>query len=452
MVTPKSFTVRMYNVGFGDCFLLTFDYGERPSNQPKDETGGSVRLRHILFDHGSTSRARTRLSLASIAKQVAKDTNGRLDALVVTHRHKDHLSGLGTKAGKAILDLGPSLVIRSWTEDPKLAKDAGKGQSLAEASASIGAVSGIRDKNARYLSTLTAAQDMAATIAIRAVETGRSRTNLAEAADDEVTNAEAVDALNLLSKSGAGEYLYAARDKDGKYRGTRLEGLLPGVKIHVLGPPRPSDWPDVVDQAEESSEFWVGAPDQVQRVFQTASTPTPGSLPPIGTGRWIIERMRDDEQRQLTGLVRWLDDVLNNTSVILLFEVGRHKLLFGGDAQIENWSWALKQAQTDPALERALSGVTVYKVGHHGSRNATPISLYKLWKGHDPKRLPFVAMMSTKRDVHGEGSHTVPRATLVTALQERGRLLSTDDEDFDWLEISADVSSPKFTFSTGRIE
>lgn len=452
MVAPKSFSVRMYNVGFGDCFLLTFDYGAGASNQPNDKKRGAIRKRHILFDHGSTSRARTRLSLASIAKQVAKDTDGRLDALVVTHRHKDHLSGLGTKAGKAILDLGPSLVVRSWTEDPTLQKDAGKAQSLAEAEASIGAVSGVRAKNAQYLSTLAAAQDMAAKIATRAVETGRTRTNLAAAADDEVTNAEAVDALNALSKDGAGEYLYAARDKGGTYRTTRLEGLLPGVKIYVLGPPRPSDWPDVVDQAEESSEFWVGAPGQVQRVFQGTAAPAKVSLPPLGTGRWIIERLRDDEQRQLTGLVRWLDDVLNNTSVILLFEVGRHKLLFGGDAQIENWSWALNQAWSDPALERSLSEVTVYKVGHHGSRNATPISLYKLWKGQDAKRLPFVAMMSTKRDVHGEGSHMVPRMTLVTALQERGRLLSTDDGDFDWLEISANVGSPTFAFKTGHIE
>src|SRR4029453_6880119 len=115
MVAPKSFSIRMYNVGFGDCFLLTFDYGTAVNNQPTDDSRGSVQRRHILFDHGSTSRARTRLSLASIAQQVAKDTDGKLDALVVTHRHKDHLSGFGTKAGKAILDLGPALVVRSWT-------------------------------------------------------------------------------------------------------------------------------------------------------------------------------------------------------------------------------------------------------------------------------------------------------------------------------------------------
>jgi hypothetical protein len=90
-------------------------------------------------------------------------------------------------------------------------------------------------------------------------------------------------------------------------------------------------------------------------------------------------------------------------------------------------------------------------VGHHGSRNATPISLYKLWKAQGPKRVPFIALMSTKRNVHGEGSHAVPRSTLVTALRERRQLLSTDEDDLDWIEVSADVSSPKFSVASGRI-
>ena len=450
MVAPKSFFIRMYNVGFGDCLLLTFDYGTSSRNQPTDAQRGKVRKRHILFDHGSTSRARTRLSLAAVAKQVARDSAGNLDALVVTHRHKDHLSGLGTKAGKAILDLAPTLVVRSWTEDPKLAADAGKAASLAEAGASMAAATGVQSTNAQYLAAIAAGQELAADIERRAAAAKKSRTNLAEAADNEVTNADAVEALDLLSRDGAGEYVYAARETGGGYRGTRLAELLPGVKVTVLGPPRPSDWPDVVDQAAESAEFWIGAPAQVERAF--AAPTASKQMPPPGTGRWIIDRMQQDEPAQLLGLVRWLDDVLNNTSVILLFEVGRHKLLFGGDAQIENWSWALKQADDDRALKRSLSQVTAYKVGHHGSRNATPISLFKLWKGQDPARLPFVALLSTKRDFHGEGSHAVPRSTLVTALKERGRVLSTDDDDVDWIEVAADVGSRGFAVTTGLID
>jgi hypothetical protein len=436
MVAPKSFSIRMYNVGFGDCFLLTFDYG--PDGK-----------RHILFDHGSTSRARTRLSLASIAAQVAKDTDGKLDALVVTHRHRDHLSGLGTKAGKAIRDLNPTLVIRSWTEDPDLKSDTGKPAPLAGTGATISAAPTVKLTNDRYLAAINEGQRIAGDILRKAELAGRTETNLATAAEEAVTNPEALDALEKLSKNGAGEYLYAGKTAKG-YRTTRLAKLLPGVKVHVLGPPRPSDWPDVATQADESEEFWIGAPKQVRRAF--APSRSPRGLPAPGTARWIVDQLRGDEDRQLAGLVRWLDDVLNNTSVILLFEVGKHGLLFGGDAQIENWTWALHQAANDPALKKALSEVTVYKVGHHGSRNATPISLYKLWKAQDPVRFPFVAMMSTKRGLHGEGAHAVPRATLKTALAERGELLSTDDGNVDWIQVSADVSSREFVVTTGLID
>ena len=73
-------------------------------------------------------------------------------------------------------------------------------------------------------------------------------------------------------------------------------------------------------------------------------------------------------------IVRMLDKAMNNTSVILLFRVGKESQLFPGDAQLENWQYALSR-EPDRKL---LSGVNVYKVGHHGSLNATPKSLWSL--------------------------------------------------------------------------
>ena len=40
-------------------------------------------------------------------------------------------------------------------------------------------------------------------------------------------------------------------------------------------------------------------------------------------------------------MLRSMDDELNNTSLILLFEIGGKKLLFPGDTQWENWEYAL---------------------------------------------------------------------------------------------------------------
>jgi hypothetical protein len=75
---------------------------------------------------------------------------------------------------------------------------------------------------------------------------------------------------------------------------------------------------------------------------------------------------------QVLEIVRTLDQQMNNTSLILLFEVLGMKLLFPGDAQLENWSYALEDAPEAARNRKLLAGVGVYKVGHHGSLNATP--------------------------------------------------------------------------------
>ena len=62
-----------------------------------------------------------------------------------------------------------------------------------------------------------------------------------------------------------------------------------------------------------------------------------------------------------------VDDALNSTSLILLFTVGDTKLLFPGDAQIENWQYALKLSDRSEQIVKKLETVDVYKVGHHGS-------------------------------------------------------------------------------------
>ena len=70
--------------------------------------------------------------------------------------------------------------------------------------------------------------------------------------------------------------------------------------------------------------------------------------------------------------MRSIDDALNNTSLILLFDIGGKKLLFPGDAQIENWRYALFDAPTGGDIRASLADVAIYKVGHHGSLNGTP--------------------------------------------------------------------------------
>jgi hypothetical protein len=131
---------------------------------------------------------------------------------------------------------------------------------------------------------------------------------------------------------------------------------------------------------------------------------------------------------QMLGLVRILDKALNNTSVILLFDTGGKKLLFSGDAQIENWEYALSIEEN----VKQLKNVDVYKVGHHGSRNATPKTL---WEGFNHKsektteKNRLKTVVSTMEGKHGSrANHSeVPRQTLVDALRVSSEFHTTEN-------------------------
>ncbi len=426
--TPAEVRVRMYNVGFGDCFLLSFTYRKPVASDLEPDKERLVR--HVLFDFGTTSRARTRVTLARLAERIASDCEGRLDAVVVSHRHADHVSGFGSRStAKTIRSLAPLLVVRSWTENPRAAPDSRRPSDDF-------AIFDGHDPDQTYLSRLLAGEQLMERIVDRARTAGRGlRTNLVEGAQSELRNARAVTELDELSKSRRGEYLSAGRR-------TRLNAVAPGVTFTVLGPPTPRQWPPVARQAAESDEFWLAGRSQLSNLFASS---TRARDVPLGTGRWIIDQLLHDGKQELASLVRWLDDALNNTSIILMVSVGDHRLLFGGDAQIENWGWALDQAAKHGALSAELAAVDLYKVGHHGSRNGTPKSLFEIWESRPGGQL--VSMMSTKAGVHGLDEHAVPRTTLVEALRSLGPLLSTDDNEGDWIEAKAAVPAGQFEIS-----
>ena len=146
-------------------------------------------------------------------------------------------------------------------------------------------------------------------------------------------------------------------------------------------------------------------------------------------------------------LVRALDDALNNTSLILLLEIGGVSMLFPGDAQIENWRYTLDRLDDDAKLRAKLTVIDLYKVGHHGSRNATPRSLHRLWTQRPPDAPRITALMSTRAGVHGTTPATaVPRATLVEALRQVADVYSTEDlpDGQSFLEVVADAPGGPF--------
>jgi len=186
---------------------------------------------------------------------------------------------------------------------------------------------------------------------------------------------------------------------------------------------------------EDKDEFWHLQAKASQRaavagkpLFPRAAQVT-GSVLPVET-RWFLPRVEAVRGDQLLEIVRILDMQMNNTSVILLFEVGTKKLLFPGDAQLENWMYSLKEAKEAPAVRKLLSDVDVYKVGHHGSLNATPKTLWNLFRKKSTEqqgKARLQTIVSTMTGKHGsvDCGTEVPRSKLVQALKAESTFSTT---------------------------
>jgi hypothetical protein len=421
-MAPKSVTIRTYQVGFGDCFLLSFDYGPRTK-------------KHVLIDFGSTGLPpgvpTTRMR--DIARDIEKQTGGKLHAVVATHRHKDHISGFetnkaGTAPGDIIRRLKPDLVVQPWTEDPKLATKA-TGPTRSAAQKQLAALADMHE---------VARQALAATARMSSDAVPKSlKEQLSFLGEDNLKNLAAVK--NLMTMSEKRSYVHYG-SKSG------LEKVLPGVKVHVLGPPTIDQHKEIKTQrSRDPDQFWHFQADAM-RFSDSAPGGNAVLFPrhvrsraprfPIDA-RWLILRARAMHGDHLLQIVRILDDAMNNTSVILAFEVGGKRLLFPGDAQIENWEYALDQAKKSKKLKSLLSGVNLYKVGHHGSLNATPKDLWKMFDNKSPRKGPqrLESLMSTMEGKHGSEKRgtEVPRSKLVTELEHETNHFSTQELPDDQL-------------------
>ena len=213
-----------------------------------------------------------------------------------------------------------------------------------------------------------------------------------------------------------------------------LDQLLPGVKVHVFGPPDLTQSEKIRKQkSRDPDQFWhllsAGAAGRGRNLLATglasAAKGQEKSRPVPPEARWFRDRLERLNGQQLLEIVRTLDQQMNNTSLILLFEVFGKKLLFPGDAQIENWSYALEDAPHSDKTRALLAEVDVYKVGHHGSLNATPKQA--LWERFRKRGKGLKTLLSTMPGKHGNSrSHTeVPRSTLLEELETRSSLHNT---------------------------
>jgi hypothetical protein len=152
-----------------------------------------------------------------------------------------------------------------------------------------------------------------------------------------------------------------------------------------------------------------------------------------------------------------LDSATNNTSLVLAIELepGGDVLLFAGDAQVGNWlSWHDVKWEEDGKTVTGtdlIKRTLLYKVGHHGSHNAT-LKEQGLEQMDHPGLIALVPVdheMAVKKRWD-----EIPRPSLMKRLHEKakGRVLRSDDgetlakmhdpgviDDKDWKTFSKQV-------------
>src|SRR5215469_294373 len=235
---PSSFTIRMYNVGFGDCFLLSFHY---PAG----------RDRHMLVDFGSAAPPKRGPAdyMRRIALDIERQSRHKLDIVVATHRHGDHINGFATDgagAGKIIASLKPDHVILPWTEDPD-------------------AQSGALPMRSHFLRSL----EMMHGVAAAAVRLSADP-QLQFLGANNLKNRSAVENLSAMGRRGKAWHVHA---------GMTLHDLLPGIKITVLGPPTLKQSDSIRTQrARDPHEFWQFCNFWSTKIREAA--PAPGSRSP----------------------------------------------------------------------------------------------------------------------------------------------------------------------------
>jgi hypothetical protein len=401
----------MYNVGFGDCFLLTIHYAKPLKDQ------------HILIDFGSVAG---KADLKAIAKEIKKECDGKLYAVIATHRHRDHISGFSDAGGKdspgaIIASCKPEIVLQPWTENPDAAAKATSAPLFSKKKT-------VSDEKL-FFASMSAMNAFAEAVVQQAPQwrgVGGHVTSLENLAINNVSNPDAVKNLRKMGKQRPRFLQY------GSPSGLENSKMLPGVRVHVLGPPTLKEQNNL-KYAKKSDEYWIackywGLQESASHLLGKVSLFRNQSLKmkklqPF-QARWFIQHADAAFRSNIFGIVTALDCFLNNTSLILLFEINGKKLLFPGDAQLENWSWALSQ----PGTENLLKDVDFYKVGHHGSRNATPMSLWTIFSKRRgmTKSTVLKTMMSTSAGPYARTEEgKVPSTNLVKALQKGSVLKNT---------------------------
>ena len=371
-------TLRMYAVGFGDCFLLSIPRADQ-------------RPWRMLVDCGVHVLGRSEHAMATVVGDLIEvcsdDADPVIDVVVATHRHQDHVSGFDDARWSEVT-VGE--VWLPWSENPS-------------------------DSVAQQLRTR-----LDATARNLHLRFGADSAEVAGLALNSLSNEKAMTTLRDGFR-GRARRCYLSTEEPNR---RELTGL-PDARVHLLGPPRTPAAIKSMDPPE--LERWLN-------MDERASGRSDSLEIPFGPAYRIADRAAfwqqyehltaEDELLDSVPLepdgglaaASWLDRVLNNTSLVFVLEVDDIRILFAGDAQWGVW----REILNNPHARELLARTNLYKVSHHGSHNGSPKTLVN-------EVLPssLTSVMSFKTMSRWKA---IPKAQLVTALSAERRLLLRPDE------------------------
>lgn len=427
--------VRMYNVGFGDAFRITVRRG--------DETW------RMLVDCGAHAHGQSRPiaeSVMQIIGDLAEDCGGtpHLDVVVGTHHHRDHIVGFANDGWGAV-EVDEVWVPFVEDDADADAKDLREAQTrTAQKLAML-----IDDRQQKLAANQWKAKNM---LTLAMAMAGNSR-----------GNAKATD--RLLGRNGT---TFAKPEHDIRYLPDKdpskntIQSSRCGVVAHILGPPRDpgmlkkmkppksAGWltlnlddvidaaePDDADASKPTAAEKPNADKESDPLFNPAFVIDPAQVSALvpdqlqkAQAKLKLNTLSNDVGLLAAAAV--LERSVNNTSLFFVLEVGGLRLLFPGDAQYGAW----EHVRANPQAMELIRNVDFYKMGHHGSHNATPMTyiedqwikpgdtmvpwgLVELWKD----TIPWQQLIDTLTANH----HRVIRPDQVLAGDDSHSDLVTDE-------------------------
>jgi beta-lactamase superfamily II metal-dependent hydrolase len=416
MTAPKSgVKVRMYRQGHGDCFLLAF----------RGKRGKPV---YVLIDcgykPGSNGSCYNLKEIDDVVDDIKASTEEHLHLVVVTHEHQDHVNGFWRKGTAPFQSFDIGAAWFAWTEDPH--DDLANELRRRHRDQLLGLVAARNRLAADGKDEVDWLDDLLTLELGLDLEEGQSRSSQFKAAATKKNLENSVNKQGMkLIKEKVGEKRNIQYIKP-------HEGILEipgveGVRVFALGPPYDAGL--IADEDPKGSEAFPGEAFTRMSFFsvvERGGAPGQPNLSPFARRFTLpLDSVTDDKryaeffrkwygygtpesvdkvpcpnvsdaERQVRPGESWrridhdwlysaeqlalaLNRGVNNTSLVLAFELSKSKkvLLFVADAQRGNWiSWTAGEWKDDDGDKKItardlLARTVLYKVGHHGSHNAT---------------------------------------------------------------------------------